>query len=169
MEIQNINQYNKTNLMKLIIVLITLIGCSNKMQSSDITNEKPITSARLLQDSASINIGFDFKLVGSIKKVGKSSKQEEGNTNVGCKTWILEKESLHDILVEMEKVEANEWYTLCYQYSCWYEGVVIKDNQEYSISISPGSYIIISREDETIHFILGEPSGLFLSACDCCE
>lgn len=110
-----------------------------------------------LEIKAELIKGLDEKLV--LEELQKT----------GCESWEISLISLKNILKKMRKVEATEWYAVCYNYPCWYESKVSNDKVEYDFHVNAASYITLSNENETLHFILEEPSEIFLTACDCCE
>ena len=76
---------------------------------------------------------------------------------------------LEGVISNMRLVDATEWYARCYQYPCYYSGEVSNGTEAYSMVVSPGSYITLSNELESIHFIQENISELFINPCDCCE
>ncbi len=116
-----------------------------------------------------IYIGYQgLKLSGELEK-GYNYNVEKNKVIRLCESWTFNKKSLKEILRKMRKVDAYEWYTLCYDYPCWYSGIVLNSQNKYEISVYAGGYIILSNKNETLHFILEKESDLFIEVCDCCE
>ena len=114
------------------------------------------------------DIGFkNLVLVGDLRK----ETREGDSTYVGeqCKQWTFDKRDLSGLLKKMKKVNSSEWYTLCYNFPCWYTGTVQNAHEKFKIEINSGSYIILSNRNTTYHFIMLEKNPLFLESCNCCE
>ncbi len=122
------------------------------------------------QHKKEILIGYkNFKLITSLNKIIKTRSEYDNELIEDCKNWILSESSLSNLLKKMRKVEGHQWYSMCYDYPCYYEGKVSNGKTEYEITISSASYIQLNNENETLIFVLEEESDLFLAACDCCE
>lgn len=154
------------NMLFIIIFSFFSIGCSN---SGKKTNSLEVESPPVSQ-TQEIFIGYlDLKLNGTLKKEFKSESNNGNDIIVECERWTLGDTSISNILKGMRKVDATEWYALCYNYPCWYEGNVSNGNVKYQMTINAASYVTLSNDKETLHFILEKKSNLFIVACDCCE
>ncbi len=140
----------------LILAVFVMVTCMSNVKSNS-TREK--TLEKNIQD---IPIGYNNLFLRG--EIVKKENFEDGD-NSDCSDWILDREQLKNILQSMEKVDATEWYAACQNYPCWYEGVLLNKTSEYEIIINAASYIIISNEKETLHFVLDKKSKLFLIPC----
>lgn len=121
-------------------------------------------------ENEGIPLGYlGLKINKELRRGFKQGADPEEFSEIGCDSWELPLSSMRNILRDMRRVEGEEWYALCYNYPCWYKGRASNGKLEYDFYVNAASYIILSNEDETLHFILEKPSEIFLTACDCCE
>ncbi len=154
--------------MNILLVIITClsIGCNSGSTESKATTIKSENK----QPEKEILIGYkDFKLIDSLNKVSKTNANYDTELVEDCKNWSFSEKSLSNLLKKMRQVEGTEWYALCYDYPCFYEGIVSNGKTEYRITISSASFVNLSNDNEILIFILEEQSDIFLAVCDCCE
>ncbi len=150
-----------------VISIFIMISCKNNL-SVNTENKDTIAitekKSAAIQDS-DIYVGYkDLKLVKDLKKETKGTLEDSL-----CNSWSFEKTALKGLLKTMKKVSGHEAYQYCYQYPCWYKGIVSNDTLEYKITIYGGGYITLYNKNEMLHFITENESDLFIAICDCCE
>ena len=139
---------------------------NNSSLNNENKNVMAVTKEASLETKDShIHIGYkNLKLTSSLKKEVKDNPKDSL-----CSSWNFNEEALKGLLTSMKKVSGQEAYKYCYQYPCWYKGVVSNDSLEYEITIYGGGYLTLKNKDEILHFITKNESQLFISICDCCE
>lgn len=156
------------SLCKYFFIFILALGCKN-LQTNNLNSVEQTLSVKE-STAFDVQIGYrNLYLTSPIEKKIDSQKTVNEDIWLNCKGWTLTSESIRNLLYDMRIVEATEWYALCYQYPVWYEGIVKNDHSEFRIIINAASFVILTNNDETLHFILERESKLFLAACDCCE
>lgn len=160
---------NHIYIIGLILTFIVLtLSCKNNQTDNNNTKDTIAIFDKeptIIQDSSNIYIGYkDLKLLNNLKKEIKGTLEDSL-----CNAWSFEKSALKGILKTMKKVSGQEAYKLCYQYPCWYKGIVSNDILEYRITIYGGGYITLYNKAETLHFITENESNLFITICNCCE
>lgn len=152
------------NTFLLIYIAFSSLGCSSSIENH---------SNEVIKNNSQVNeimIGYDdLKLNGELKKACKAESSSDKDLFEEANKWTFTAESTFNLIKEMRKVEANEWYALCTLYPCWYEGIVSNGKTKYEILINAGGYVTLTNKDETLHFILEKKSNLFVAVCDCCE
>jgi len=88
---------------------------------------------------------------------------------LNCKNWNLNQDDVLKIFPEMEQVEAEEQYALCYTYPCYYTFDVKYKGKEYKAILNSGSYLQLFNKKEELYFIIRKENNRFLVPCDCCE
>lgn len=157
----------------IFLMALMLVSCSDGQRDYKQIEYKKAFEQKTIEVSDTkdeIDIGYqNLKLTGILeRKIDKNSKEAE-LLNSGCTSWEFKKSNLEGLLGTMRKVEPVEWNAVCYTFPCYYEGKVANEKKEYTIIINAASYVILTNEKETLHFILEKKSNLFLTPCDCCE
>ncbi|MEM6765109.1 MAG: hypothetical protein AAF655_09290 [Bacteroidota bacterium] len=117
-----------------------------------------------------IPIGYqDLRVISPLERYIDQKAPQKVLEETGCLSWEPAPEDFHSLLESVQEVSPTEWYAKCYQYPCGYKGRVGNVLVEYEFMLNAASYLILSNEEETVHFILEEKSDLFLQSCDCCE
>lgn len=152
------------NIIGVTVVMFLLSSCMN----GQVKDELVKSSAK--SDSSEIFLGYeDFKLVGSLKKEYSSNSTTIELDSLGCDKWMLKKDDLKGILVNMVKADPVEWNAYCYTYPCSYKGSAANKGVKYDLYINAASYISLTNGKEKLYFIAGYKISQFLISCDCCE
>ena len=155
--------YIPMNTILLICIAFSSFGCNctSENHSNEVIDEN-------ISQVKEITLGYNnLKFISELKKACKPYSDNDLFENAN--NWSFSIESVSNLLKHMRKVESNEWYALCTIYPCWYEGKVANEKVNYEILINAGGFVILTNEDETLHFILEDKSSLFIAVCDCCE
>ena len=123
------------------------------------------TEQAAVEGSEALYIGYQELYV-----VAEQGKTITKHGVEACQHWSLATTDLAGVLEAMEHVSGTVWYSRCYQLGCYYSFTVANAaGARYQMDVYAGSYVILSNDDETLHFIDKEPNRLFLEACSCCE
>ena len=151
------------NIFKFMFCALLFSYCSNSYSIKG-------TSKKIMEYQPNISIGYlDLKLMEPLVKEMNVDFNADSVAIQECQNWLLTDESVSNIITGMRKVDANEWYSLCYNYPCWYSAKVSNGKDEYQMNINAASYLTLKNDKETLIFILEKKSELFAIACDCCE
>jgi len=150
------------------VTTILLLGCNYNVKLNN-NVEKVVQKREIPEQIDSTEIGYlDYKLIGTLKKVNKDEKYYKEYFEQ-CSEWDFNERSIFNLLKQMRMVEHTEAYARCYQYPCWYEGIVSNGKVDYEIAIYAGAFVTLSNNYKTLHFIMEEKSDLFVDFCSCCE
>ena len=141
--------------LSIFLVLFILVGCYQVSRN---------TSSPLKVDGFEpIDIGYKkLKLISPLKR--------QKNESENCKNWFLSNSDASNILKKMKKVSFQDWYKLCYQYPCIYNGFVSDGKDTLEIEINAASYVILRGESpKSGYFILSDIDSNFVQPCNCCE
>ena len=143
----------------LIVAFLRFCGSTQKPLAGFISNPS-------IQDSTVI---VDSFTVIRLEK-GRIDKTDT-LVSKACQEWSFEANNINEAIASMKVVSGAEWHAKCYQFRCFYSGIVESSLNltKYNIEIHAGGYIKIWNKNELLIYISEEPSDFFLQACDCCE
>lgn len=104
-------------------------------------------------------------------KVVKFQKENIPSDNISeysdqCKTWVLDKSSIIEILETSDTITAHEKNYIFNTLSCEYKGEVLIKGKEYNFVINAGSYSVIYDNEHTYYLGFFKKKNFFLGKPD---